>query len=342
MHGEQRLLMMRHLHPVARGMRGDTPPFGDPASQGDVGVEDIDRASLDQVTATPALHLALPSRDPHAGGSPHLTHATHLVVPVHRLLKPGDVTVGHATRKGDRLCNGVAHVRIAGDNKIVTDGLAHLPYARNICLWQSPTDLEFHPGVACLTIFEDLLDEPLRALALCIIATNDDGLQPCLRRSQEAEDRHPCLPPNHVPQDYIERREGSHHGMPSRRDRGAPKILLPDGRHLTGLTPKHARKQLLPQDAAHYRLLVPFITNIDLPPYSLCCPHPQQQCTPAVHRVRPTIKRPRQRHLEWNHLRPFNPHYVSPSRATFPPPVKSPMDSATPDCALPTSRLPLP
>src|SRR6266705_6467603 len=78
MHGEQRLLMMRHLHPVARGMRGDTPPFGDPASQGDVGVEDIDRSPLDQVTAAPALHLALPSRDPHAGGSPHLTHATHL------------------------------------------------------------------------------------------------------------------------------------------------------------------------------------------------------------------------------------------------------------------------
>src|SRR5574341_1105232 len=223
MHREQRLLMVRYLYPVARGVRCN----------------------------------------------PHLAHTTHLVVPVHRRLEPGNVTVGHTTRKGNRLGHGVSHVRIAGDNKIVPNGLAHLPYACNIFLWQSPTDLELHPGVAGLTICEDLLDESCSALALCVIAADDDGLQPRLRCSQEAEDGHPGLPPNDVPQDHIERRESPHHSMPARRDRGTPKILLPDGRHLTGLTPEHARKQLLPQQAAHHRLLVPFIADVDLSAYSL-------------------------------------------------------------------------
>src|SRR5262245_55638575 len=168
--------MMRHLHPVARSMRCDTPPFGDPAGQGDVGVEDIDRSPLDQVTAAPALHLALPCRHPHAGGSPYLAHATHLVVPVHRLLEPGDVTVSHAMRKGNCLGNGVAHIGITGDNKIVTDGLARLPHTRNIFLRWPSTHLKLHPSVAGLAILQNFLDKPRSALALGVIAANDDGL----------------------------------------------------------------------------------------------------------------------------------------------------------------------
>src|SRR5262245_17018662 len=186
MYGEQRLLMVRHLYPVARGMRCNPPPFRDPAGQGDVGVEDIDCSPLYQIAAAPALHLALSRRDPDAGGSPDLAHATHLVVPVHRLLEPGNVTIGHATRKGDRLGNGVSHVGVAGDNKIVANSLAHLPHAHNIFFWQSPTNLELHSGVAGLTIFEDLLDKPRSALALCVITTDDDSLQPRLCCSQEA------------------------------------------------------------------------------------------------------------------------------------------------------------
>ena len=98
-HREQRFFMVRHLHPVARRMRRHTPPFGDPTGQRHVGVENIYGTTFDQITATPALHLALPGRDPDASGGSHLVHTAHLVVPVHGFLEPGDVAVSHATRK---------------------------------------------------------------------------------------------------------------------------------------------------------------------------------------------------------------------------------------------------
>src|SRR5262245_40446297 len=179
--------MMCHLHPVARRVRRHTPPFGDATGQRHVGVENIDGTAFDQIATAPALHLTLPSRDADASGGPYLVHTAHLVVPVHGFLEPGDVTVSYATRKGNGVCDRIAHVRITGDDKIITNGLPHLLDARNVFLWGPSTHFKLHTGVAGFAILKHLLNEPCDALTLRVIPADDDGLQPCLRCPQEAK-----------------------------------------------------------------------------------------------------------------------------------------------------------
>src|SRR5262249_27396984 len=174
--------MVCHLHPVARRMRCHTPPFSDATGQRHVGVENIYSAAFDQVAATPALHLALPSRNPDASRGPHLVHAAHLVVPVHGFLEPGDVTVSYATRKDNRVCDRIAHVRITGDDKVVANSFPYLLDARNVFLWGASTHFKLHASVAGFAILTHLLNEPFDTLPLRIIAPDDDGLQPGLRR----------------------------------------------------------------------------------------------------------------------------------------------------------------
>src|SRR5215510_2349651 len=166
--------MVGHLHPVARRMRRHTPPFGDPTGQRHVGIENIYSPTFDQVTATPTLHLALPCRNPDASCGSHLVHTTHLVVPVHGFLEPGDVAVGHAARKGNRVCDRIAHVRITGDDKIIANGFPHLLDACDVFLWGPSTHLKLHASVAGFAIFTHFLNESCDALALGIISPDDN------------------------------------------------------------------------------------------------------------------------------------------------------------------------
>src|SRR5262249_37851075 len=154
--------------------RRHTPPFGDPTGQRHVGIENIYGTAFDQVTATPALHLALPGRDADASRGPHLVHAAHLVVPVHGFFKPGDVAVSHATRKGNRVCDRITHVRITGDDKIIANGFPHLSNARDVFLWGPPSHLKLHASIAGFAILKHLLNESFDPLALRIISPDDN------------------------------------------------------------------------------------------------------------------------------------------------------------------------
>ena len=206
-------------------------------------LENIYGAAFDQITATPALHLALPGRDPDASGGSHLVHTAHLVVPVTgssnqamwQSVTPRAKAIASAT---------VCHVRITAMIESSPNGFPHLLDACDVFLWGPSTHFKLRASVARLRDIQTSPQSlPCDTLPLRIISANDDGLQPglrCRRRNIGS----PAWRRVYVPQDHIKGRKGPHHGVPFRRDRGTSKMLFPDRLPSLAYTPQHVRKQL--------------------------------------------------------------------------------------------------
>ena len=139
--------MVRHENPMTRGMGRDTPPLGDALQPGKDRYGNVHGAP-DEVAAAPPVHFALASRDPYVGGPPAL-RAYHAAGRTQCTGSSNQAmwAVGHTARKRDGISDGIAHIRVAGDDEVMANGPTDAPHAFDILSGGPATDFELYASV---------------------------------------------------------------------------------------------------------------------------------------------------------------------------------------------------
>ena len=118
--------------------------------------------------------LALAGIDGDAGRLPHARHLRGIVVPVARLLEPGDVERLDQAGEADGVLRGPAAIGVDAQHEVGPGGLARRRDALGIRLGRQSADLELATGHARRPVHLHLAADIGERLALAVVAADRD------------------------------------------------------------------------------------------------------------------------------------------------------------------------